>query len=480
MHTPMLTFKKTAPEETGIPSKRIIRMIDRLQRRQIPMHSLLLMRHDKLVFEGYYAPCTAHSLHRMFSISKSFTSIAVGLLVDEGKLSLDDPIMQYFPEKLPDPQSVHPWIARMTVRDMLMMRSCHASTTYKLDLESDWVASFFTTPPTHAPGTLFHYDTSAAHTLCALVEKLTGSNMLDYMKEKLHILGFSAESYMLKDPFGVSMGGSGLVALPSDLMRFGYFIAHRGLVLGEQLLSPSYIDLAVSPLTATCVTAPLPSEAQGYGLQFWRNEQNGFTCYGMGGQLIIFLPDHDLICVTTADTQSIQGGNQQIYDALYEELLPYIQRDSLPDDQEAGQILHDTIASLALTPLASTAMPETLSVISGRTFQVQTEGSGFEDFSVRLGADDGTLSFTYRHKAYDVSFGIGRMQTGVFPIYNLRYAASGAWLFDGTLLIKAHIIDAYVGCVQFQLSFHGDMLTLLMTKKEESLFREFQGHLYCR
>lgn len=304
--------------------------------------------------------------------------------------------------------------------------------------------------------------------------------MLDYMKEKLHILGFSAESYMLKDPFGVSMGGSGLVALPSDLMRFGYFIAHRGLVLGEQLLSPSYIDLAVSPLTATCVTAPLPSEAQGYGLQFWRNEQNGFTCYGMGGQLIIFLPDHDLICVTTADTQSIQGGNQQIYDALYEELLPYIQRDSLPDDQEAGQILHDTIASLALTPLASTAMPETLSVISGRTFQVQTEGSGFEDFSVRLGADDGTLSFTYRHKAYDVSFGIGRMQTGVFPIYNLRYAASGAWLFDGTLLIKAHIIDAYVGCVQFQLSFHGDMLTLLMTKKEESLFQEFQGHLYCR
>lgn len=200
----------------------------------------------------------------------------------------------------------------------------------------------------------------------------------------------------------------------------------------------------------------------------------------MGGQLIIFLPDHDLICVTTADTQSIQGGNQQIYDALYEELLPYIQRDALPDDQAAEQSLHDTIASLTLTPLASTAMPETLSGICGRTFQVQMEGSGFEDFSVRLSADDGTLSFTYRHKAYDVSFGIGRMQTGVFPIYNLRYAASGAWLFDGTLLIKAHIIDAYVGCVQFQLSFHGDGLTLLMTRKEESLFQEFQGHLYCR
>ncbi len=72
------------------------------------------------------------------------------------------------------------------------------------------------------------------------------------------------------------------------------------------------------------------------------------------------------------------------------------------------------------------------------------------------------------------------MQTGIFPIYDLRYAASGAWLFDGTLLIRVHIIDAYVGCVQFQLSFHGDELTLFMTRKEESLFHEFQGHLHCK
>ncbi|MDE6916315.1 MAG: beta-lactamase family protein, partial [Lachnospiraceae bacterium] len=292
----MLTFEKASPEETGIPGECITRLTDRLQKRQIPMHSLLLMHRDKLIFEGYYAPMTANRLHRMFSISKSFTSIAVGLLVDEGKLSLSDPIVRYFPEKLPDKGSLHPWIAQMTILDMLMMRSCHASTTYKLDMASDWVASYFTTPPTHPPGTLFHYDTSASHTLCALVEKLTGKDMLDYLKEKLGVLGLSAESYMIKDPFGVSMGGSGLVALPTDLMKFGYFIAHRGLVCKEQLLSSDYIDLAVSPLTANCVTGPLRSVSQGYCLQFWRIEKNGFTCYGMGGQLIIFLPDHQLIC----------------------------------------------------------------------------------------------------------------------------------------------------------------------------------------
>ncbi len=475
----MLTFEKSSPEETGIPGECIIRFIDRLHQRQIPMHSLLLMHHDRLVFEGYYAPLTAHSLHRMFSISKSFTSIAIGLLADEGRLSLEDPVIKYFPEKLPDKDSIHPWVAQMTIKDMLMMRTCHASTTYKLDMSSDWVASFFTTQPTHPPGTIFHYDTSAAHTLCALAEKLTGQNMLDYIKEKLHILGFSEESYMIKDPFGVSMGGSGLVALPIDMMKFGYFIAHRGLVLGRQLLSPSYIDMAVSPLTASCVTAPLPSEAQGYGLQFWRNERNGFTCYGMGGQLIIFLPDYELICVTTADTQSIQGGNQQIYDALYEELLPHIQEQTHTPDETAKNDLGKALSSLALKPLES-SLPKNLHAGSGRTYYVQNEASDFQSFSVLLTENAGTLSFTYKNTPCSISFGIGCMQTGAFPIYNLWYAASGAWLFDGTLLIRAHIIDAYVGVVQFQLSFQDDSLTIFMTKKEESLFHEFNGHLYCK
>ncbi len=474
----MLTFETATPEETGIPSDCILQFIKRMEQRQIPMHSLLLMHHDKLIFEDYYAPCSADSLHRMFSISKSFTSIAIGLLIDEGKIALDAPIVQYFPEKLPE--KVHPWIAEMTIRDMLMMRTCHASTTYKLNMSSDWVESFFTTPPTHPSGTLFHYDTSSAHTLCALVEKLTGGDMLDYLKKKLDILGFSKDSYMIKDPFGVSMGGSGLVALPSDMMKFAYFIAHRGLVEGKQLISPSYIDLAVSPLTETCMTAPLPSEAQGYGLQFWRNEQNGFVCYGMGGQLIIFLPDYELICVTTADTQRIQGGNQQIYDAFYEEILPHVQKSALSPDQAAAQRLQDICASLAIKPLESAPAPKNLCEINNRTYRVRTEGSDFQTVQICIQENTGTLSFTCKHTPYEIKFGIGTMQTGIFPIYDQQYAASGAWLFDGTLFIKAHIIDAYVGSVQFQLSFRGDELVVFMNKKEESLFHEFNGHLYCK
>lgn len=311
--------------------------------------------------------------------------------------------------------------------------------------------------------------------------------MLDYLKKKLAPLGLSDESYMIKDPFGVSMGGSGLVAYPMDLLKFGYFIAHRGNVLGTQLLSASYIDMAVSHLSDSCVTAPLPSEAQGYGLQFWRGAHNGYTCYGMGGQLIIFLPDYDLICITTADTQDVSGSNQQIYDALYEELLPRMREQALPENPETAKILAQTAASLKLEPVRGAYTTDTANKINGKTFRIRTEHSDFESFTVHFekasdNQDIGTLSFIYRQEPYTIRFGLNNMQTGTFPLYGQRYAASGAWLPDGTLYIKAHIIDEYVGSVHFQLAFGDDDLTIFMRKKEESLFQEFNGHLYgtCR
>ena len=472
----MLDFKRGTPESVGIPSQTITNFILRLQKQKVPMHSILVYRHDCLVTEGYYAPYQPDTLHRMFSISKSFTSIAIGLLADEGKLSLDDPIISYFPDKVPD--DVHPWIAAMTIRDMLMMRTCHASTTYKVNMQTDWVESFFTVPPTHPAGKVFHYDTSSAHTLAALVERLSGMPMLDYLKEKLSALGFSRESYMLTDPFGVSMGGSGLTATPMDLLKFAYLIAHEGLVDGKQLLSSSYIRESTSNLTPTLVPAPCRSEACGYGYQFWRNEKDGYVCYGMGGQLIIFLPKWDLICITTADTQGIGGGNQLIYDALYDEILPSLAPNPLPEDQKSHQELLSLLQKLEIAPLeGSISSPVAKKVDQGR-FSFAANDPGFSDLRLTLGKDEGTLSFTLRGKEYQLVFGLGCIRTGIFPVYEQRYAASGAWLADDTFYLRFHIIDAYVGSVHFEFSFGEDDVTVFMRKQEESLFHEFQGHLY--
>ncbi len=473
----MLTFQNALPEETGIPSQCVIRMIRRLERYQIPMHSILLLRHDKLIAEGYYAPYTADTLHRMFSVSKSFTSVAIGLLEAEGKLSLDDPIVRYFPDKLP--KRVHPWIAEMTIRDMLMMRTCHASTTYKLDMESDWVESFFIVPPTHPAGTIFHYDTSSAHTLCALAERLSGMPMLDYLKRKLAPLGLSEASYMLKDPFGVSIGGSGLVATPADLLRFGYLVLHDGLVEGEQLVPASYLKTATSRLSDTRMTAPVRSESCGYGYQFWQNERGGALCYGMGGQFVFFLPEYDLLCVTTADTQGIGGGNQFIHDALYEEILPYVQDAPLPVGEDAAQ-LAALLRELRIAPLSGELSSPCAAQVNGVRYRAAENPMGFSSMGVRFGDDTsgGELLFTLHGKPYALPFGFGSLSLGSFPLYDMRSAASACWVTENTLYLKAHIIDEYVGSVHFEIAFAGDTATVFLKKQEESLFGEFNGHLY--
>ena len=168
------------PETTGISASCIMDTLREIDQKGIFLHSFLLWKSDNLVAEGYYAPVKRNDLHRMFSVTKSFVSIAIGLLQEECRLTLDDPIVKFFPEYVPDPAQAHPWLLATTIRDMLSMRSCHATTTYdKFSSKTDWVASFFTVPPTHKPGTVFHYDTSATHTLCALVEKLSGMTMLD-------------------------------------------------------------------------------------------------------------------------------------------------------------------------------------------------------------------------------------------------------------------------------------------------------------
>ena len=345
----------TFPEAAGISASCIIDALREIDIREVSMHSFLLCKDDCLVAEGYYAPVKKNDLHRMFSVTKSFTSIAIGLLQEEGRLSLDDSIVKFFPEYVPNASEAHPWLLATTIRDMLSMRSCHASTTYdKFSSKTDWVKSFFTVAPTHKPGTVFHYDTSSSHTLCALVEKLTGMKMLDYLRNKvLNEIGFSKEAYCLTDGFGVSMGGSGLMATSRDFMLFALLILNNGKLNGKQYISADYIKESTSFQTATCVTGPVPSESQGYGLQFWIGEHGSIVCYGMGGQLAILLPEYNTAIVTTADTQGYHGGNQVIYDAIFRHILPELEKKKAPwtPSDEEKLAFEQFMSKLAMRPL---------------------------------------------------------------------------------------------------------------------------------
>jgi CubicO group peptidase (beta-lactamase class C family) len=309
-----------------------------LEEKEIPIHTLIAAQGGSIFFERYWFPFDKDRTHRMFSVTKSLTSIAVGFLAVEGRLQLSDPVIAYFPEY--NSKTISPWIRSMTIKDLLTMQTCHFRTTYKIYPDRNWVESFFTIPPTNRSGEVFQYDTSSAHTLAALVKRLTGRKVLDYLRNVCpEGFSFSVDAHIICDPFGSEIGGSGLVCRPIDLMNVGLWIrkelkAYLGMskqnlfqrldervdAVEEQIHNiGTYLFHAVSFHVPTIHFGQTLEERMGYGYQFWRI-RGGFAMYGMGGQYLLFFPDQDLILLTCADTQNLKGGNQILLNSIYSNL----------------------------------------------------------------------------------------------------------------------------------------------------------------
>ncbi|MCH5342539.1 MAG: serine hydrolase [Acetatifactor sp.] len=328
----MFTLESGRPEDYNIPTAAVERLEELLKQQRVHIHGYMLLGGRKVLAERYYAPYGPEDNHRMYSITKSFVALATGLLVKNGLVGMDDLICDHFPEYIPE-GGVHPWCAEMTIREMLSMRTCYANTTYKLYDSDDWTESFFRVQPDHAAGTVFSYDTSSAHVLGALVEKLTGMKMLDYLrKEAFDKLGFSKDAYIMEDPVGVSQGGSGLMCTLRDVAGVAYLCNHFGMLDGEELLPFDFMREALSNLAPTDMQ-PTLDEQCGYGYFFWmprtrkENElgpEDGFVMYGMGGQLAVCFPKYDFCYLTMADTIGNSAGLQILYDCFYQTVYPYL------------------------------------------------------------------------------------------------------------------------------------------------------------
>lgn len=305
--------------------------ISRLVREKINLHSLILGRGDAIVAEKSVQEIPIDSLHRQFSITKSLTSLAIGCLAEEEKLSLDDKIIDFYPEFQ---HYENPWLAEMTIEDMLKMETCHANTTYKINEDFPWVESFFKVEADHLPGTHFTYDTSSSHVLANLVEKLSGKDLLSYLRARgLSDCGFSDAAYILSDPQASPMGGSGLMASIHDIYTLAKLVMQGGEWKGKQVLPVGYCKTAVQKHTDTRIQSSFPEEAIGYGYQIWCHRA-GWFFYGMGGQLAICVPEHQLLLVTTADVQKHSGKLQGIFDAFFDTIVQTIESDWIWEDRE--------------------------------------------------------------------------------------------------------------------------------------------------
>lgn len=469
-----MNFEYAAPAAVGLKDEWLMRFLVRLEQQKLPVHSAIIMRHGKICMETYYKPYTADSLHRMFSVTKSMVSMAIGLLIKEGKISLSDHIVDYFPEKQPE-GGAYPYTAMLTIKDMLEMKTCHDKTTFKAPGVTDWVGSFFTTKPTHVPGTSFAYDTSSTHVLGALVEKLTGMTLLDYMRKMcLDELGFSKDAYVLTDPCGVSLGGSGLCATSKDLLILMMLVAGNGNINGRQYLPEDYMKDARSKHSDPAANQGTYEEMQGYGYQIWLTRHGGNVLFGMGGQLALYIPDQDIYMITTADAQGRQGGVQLIYDAFYEEI--YDKLNNASTYKTPDMTLEQFLNTRHIVTLDGNKTSSYASKINHKVYECDDNANGYKTFKIDIdNTDCGSVTYTTESGTHAIHFGINKGVTGEFPEYGFRYVADATWRMDNYLLIRVNIIDSDVGNLYIGMNYKDAYVTVVLKKVLEYKLNEYSG-----
>lgn len=434
-------FESVTPESVGIPSKALQQYVEQSQKDELNLHSIIILRHGKVAMECYFAPYAQDREHVLFSLSKSFTSTAAGFAVQEGLLSIDDKIIDFFPEKLPCKPC--DYMREVTVGNLLSMASGHSVEPNAMKGE-DWVYNFLTSYIDKEPGSLFTYNTAGTYMVSAIVQKVTGQTVFEYLKPRLfEPLGFSDKIWWEESPQGVSCGGYGFNVTTRDLARFGQFYLQRGNWEGKQLLNADWVDLATKKHIDNSGN---PDWQCGYGFQFWRCQPEGvYRGDGAFGQYCVVMPKQDAVFVATAGTMDIQKTLQNLWDIV----LPTM-TDTLPENKEDADALAAYCSTLEMPADYNCETSPIAKEVSGITYDLSSNPMLFDEFSAQFGEDTDVLSFGSGYGDFTCTVKHGAFTDNKLPTYEITDAmraetnfyhidnsyrdrtAKGGWLDENT------------------------------------------------
>ena len=454
---PGASLPRSSPEAQGVSSAAILSFIEAADKNINSLHSFMLLRHGQVVAEGWWSPYDAQAPHVLFSLSKSFTSTASGLAIAEGKLSVDDSVLKFFPEDAPAEPSGN--LKSMRVRDLLRMNTGH-ETEPPRPQDQSWKKAFLQHPVRFKPGTHFLYNTSATYMLAAIVEKVTGMPLLDYLRPRLfEPLGIEKPTWE-KSPEGITVGGYGLSIRTEDIARFGQLYLQKGQWGGKQLIPAAWVEEATSFQTSNG-SNPLSDWEQGYGYQFWRSRNGAYRGDGAFGQYCVVLPQQDAVIAITSGLRDMQS----VLNLVWEKLLPGLAAAALPSDKAAQEKLGRTLKNLSLRPPEGAATPPgTRSKVFGQRYSFPANARGIE--SVVLGnkqAGATTLVVRFNGVETRIECGHNAWKKGQAAWGSPKLqpvAASGAWTADDTFTAKLALYETpFVYTVS--LKFSGDELRYL-------------------
>ncbi|WP_158860303.1 serine hydrolase domain-containing protein [Lunatibacter salilacus] len=359
------SLPRSGPSSQLVASSNLLDFISAVEDSSHEMHSLMVLRNGNVVAEGWWTPYAPTLKHTLYSTSKTFTATAVGFAVQENLLKVEDRVIDYFPESLPD--SISPNLSALRIKHLLSMSVGHEPEyTTQVVTSDDWVKTFLSQPITHAPGSKFLYNTAATYILAALVERVSRERLVEYLTPRLFDpLGISGVDWEV-DPKGIATGGYGLRVKTEDMAKLGQLFLQEGSWHGKQLISPNWIEAASSSQIIQDPTAPAERVdasdwLQGYGYQMWRSRHDSYRADGAFGQYILVLPRMDAVIAITSETSNMQG----LIDLVWEHLLPAFDGEvSNEDDQKLKGVLSD----LAIRPKEGVANSKVELSLSGNRY----------------------------------------------------------------------------------------------------------------
>ena len=423
---------RSTPEAQGVSSSAILAFIEAADERIDSLHSVMLLRHGYVVAEGWWSPDRAAAPRSLYSLSKSFTSTAVGLAIAEGKLSLNNTVLTFFPEDAPAEPSRN--LKAMRISDLLRMSTGHQTEPPRTS-DEPWTKTFLAHSVPFKPGTHFQYNTSATYMLSAIIQQVTGETVLDYLRPRVFDpLGIEQPTWEAS-PQGISAGGYGLSIRAEDIARFGQLYLQKGWWQGKQLVPEAWIAEATARQTSNG-SNPDSDWDQGYGYQFWRCRHDVYRGDGAFGQYCIVLPGQDAVIAITSGVRDMQS----VLNLVWENLLPALQSTSATPDKETGQKLENTLQGLSLRVPVGSGRP---AEVSDKTYIFPgTDGErGLETLSMVSDGPKEPVTLVVRSDGVEqrIVCGHSTWQEGRAAWGRLQsqpMAAAGAWTEDNTFTAK--------------------------------------------
>ncbi|MDZ4718141.1 MAG: serine hydrolase [Roseiflexaceae bacterium] len=453
--TGVASLPRATPESQGVDTAAIAGFVQAAEQTIDHLHSFMLLRDGHVIAEGWWHPYAPERPHLLFSLSKSFTSTAVGIAIDEGLLTLDDAVISFFPEETPAVVSEN--LAALRVRHLLSMSVGQATEPIGRDMrqEYNWAKMFLHHPIEFQPGTQFLYNSIATYMLSAIVQGLTGQTLTEYLRPRLFDpLGIEHADWQ-SCPRGINVGGWGLSITTDAIARFGQLYLQQGQWQGRQLIVPAWIAQATTQQISNG-SDPNSDWAQGYGFQFWCCRHNAYRGDGAFGQYCVVMPDQNAILAVTAGL----GDMQPLLNLVWEHLLPALGSAALPENPAQQHAFTQHLAELKLPFAQGNAASPTEAHISGKIFVCAANEQQIETIRLDFDAEGATLTIRNHQTKQQVACGRGDWRTGTTTLYYGEPAsmtsAVGVWQDESYIITLCYVETPFVATIRCH--FDGDQL----------------------